>query len=119
MDKYALLKRTKEFALRVIQFVSSLPNNKVNNVLGYQLIKSGTSIGANYREAIRAESHNDFIHKIAIIEKEAGESQYWVELFEAAKIGDSTKRHWLYDECCELLAIFTATGKTAKAKRSD
>ena len=65
MDKQELEWRTKAFALRVIRFVASLPRNKVTDMRGYQLLKSGTSIGANYREANRAESRNDFIHKLA------------------------------------------------------
>ena len=78
--KNELESRTKAFALHIIKFVSNLPKNKTTDVLGYQLLKSGTSIGANYREARRAESTDDFIHKIAIVEKEANESKYWLEL---------------------------------------
>ena len=118
MDKRELEKRTKAFALRVIKFVSALPKNKVTNVMGYQLLKSGTSIGANYREANRAESHNDFIHKIGIVEKEASETQYWLELFEEANIGAPDERRWLLQESGELLAIFTASGRTAKSRRA-
>ena len=117
MDKKELEERTKRFALRIIHFVSELPRSKVTDVLGYQVLKSGTSIGANHREANRAESRNDFIHKIAIVEKEAAETQYWLELFEDADIGDSAERDWLVKECGELLAIFTASGKTAKEHR--
>jgi len=87
MDRQELEKRTKEFALRVMRFVGKLPKNKSTDVVGYQLLKSATSIGANYREANRAESHNDFIHKVGIVEKEAVESQYWLELLEEADIG--------------------------------
>jgi len=76
MNREELEKWTKEFALEIIRFVSALPKNKVTNVLGYQLLKSGTSVGANYREANRAESRNDFVHKIAIVEKETDETQY-------------------------------------------
>jgi four helix bundle protein len=115
MDKVELEERTKRFALRVIQFVSSLAKNKVSDVLGYQLLRSGASIGANYREANRAQSRNDFIHKIAIVEKEAAETQYWLELCEEAGIGGAVERRWLPKESGELLAIFTASGKTAKA----
>ena len=75
MNKWELEKRTKEFALRVIMFVANLPKNKVTDVLGYQLLKSATSIGANYREANRAESHDDFIHKVAIVEKETSKKR--------------------------------------------
>ena len=117
MNKKELEARTKSFALRVIKFVSALPKNEVNRVVGYQLLKSGTSIGANYREANRAESRKDFIHKIAIIEKEAAETQYWLELCVEADIGNPKQRQWLLKESGELLAIFTASGRTAKSRR--
>ena len=89
MDRAELETRTKEFALQIIRFVSALPKNKVTDVLGYQLLKSGTSIGANHREAGRAESRADFIHKITIAEKEAAETEYWLELFQEEGIGDA------------------------------
>ena len=116
MDKVELEQRTKVFALRVIRFVASVPKNKISDVLGYQLLKAGTSIGANYREANRAESRNDFIHKIAIVEKESSETQYWMELFEESNIGNPTDREWLLRESGELLAIFTSIGKSSKKK---
>jgi four helix bundle protein len=116
MDKVELEQRTKQFALRVIRFVAALPKNKVADVLGYQLLKAGTSIGANYREANRAVSRNDFINKIGIVEKEAAESEYWLELFDEASIGDVDERHWLLQEAGELLAIFTSIGKTTKSR---
>ena len=117
MDKWELEKRTKQFALRVIKFVGSLPPNSVTNVIGYQLVKAGTSIGSNYREANRAVSRNDFINKIGIVEKESAESEYWLELFDEADIGDPKERRWLLQESGELLAIFTSVGKTSKARR--
>ena len=88
MDKHELEQRTKGFALRIIRFVAALPKSKVSSVLGYQLLKSGTSIGANYREANRAESRNDFIHKIAIVEKEAAETVY-----ESSEKSNLPRRH--------------------------
>jgi len=118
MDKRGLEQRTKDFALRVVAFVSSLPKNRVTDVLGYQLLKAGTSIGANYREANRAESRNDFIHKIGIVEKEAAETCYWLELFEESKIGDPEALAWLKKEAGELLAIFTAIGKKCKSPKA-
>lgn len=117
MDKFELERRTKTFALRVISFVAELPKNKVTDVIGYQLLKAGTSIGSNYREANRAESRNDFIHKIAIVEKKAAETQYWLELSEESNIGKSTDRRWLLEESTELLAIFTSIGKTTKKRK--
>ena len=118
MDKEDLEKRTKAFALRVIHFVAALPRGRIADVLGYQLVKAGTSIGANYREANRAESRDDFIHKIGVTEKEAAETQYWLELFEGAGIGEPGDRSWLLQESGELLAIFTTIGKTSKTRRA-
>ena len=114
MDKRDLEKRTKQFALRVIKFVASLPKNSVTNVMGYQLIKAGTSVGANYREANRAESRNDFIHKIGVVEKEASGSQYWLELFEEANIGDVKDQRWLLQESGELLPFSPHQAKLPK-----
>jgi four helix bundle protein len=116
MKKEELEERTKVFALNVIKFVSNLPRSKVTDVLGYQLLKAGTSIGANYREANRAVSRADFINKISIVEKEASECQYWLELSEMAEIGAPEERRDLLKECNELLAIFTKIGKTTKDK---
>jgi four helix bundle protein len=118
MDKTELENRTKRFALKIIQFVATLPRNRVGDLITYQLAKAGTSIGANYREANRAESRNDFIHKIAIVEKESSESRYWLELCDDAALGDSAQRQWLLQEAGELLAIFTRSGRTAKARRT-
>jgi four helix bundle protein len=79
-------------------------------------VRCGPSGGTNYREANRAESHDDFIHKIGIVEKEASETCYWLELCEEACIGDATELRWLLKESNELLAIFTQIGKTAKSR---
>jgi four helix bundle protein len=117
MDKNELEKRTKRFALEIIKFVADLPKSKITDVLGYQLLKAGTSIGANYREANRAQSRQDFIHKIAIVEKESSETQYWLELFDASNIGDPASLSWLLSVSGELLAIFTSIGKTTKSRR--
>src|SRR5437763_5030916 len=84
-----LERRTRQFALKVISFVATLPKGRVGDVIEYQLVKAGTSVGANYREANRAESRNDFIHKIGLVEKEASESQYWIEICDEAKLGDA------------------------------
>ena len=116
MDKRELEKRTKRFALRIVKFVAALLSNKITNVLGYQLLKAGTSIGANYREANRAESRNDFIHKIGLVEKEAAETEYWLELFDESGIGNPSERRGLVQESGELLAIFTSIGKTTKSR---
>jgi four helix bundle protein len=87
------------------------------DVISYQLLKSATSIGANYREAVRAESRLDFIHKLGIVEKETNETLYWLELVQETyhKPGDIALET-LLKECHELLAIFTVSRKTAKRK---
>jgi len=117
MNRKELEERTKAFALRIARFVGELPRNKVSDVLGHQLLRAGTSIGANYREANRAESRGDFIHKIAIVEKEASETQYWLELLEELELGNPNERRWLLQESEELLAIFTSIGKTVKQRK--
>ena len=116
MDKAELEKRTKEFAIRIVGFVTEAPKGKVTDTLGIQLLRAGTSIGANYREANRAQSRNDFIHKIALVEKEAAETQYWLELFNDINIGSLEDRKWLLQESNALLAIFAKIGKTAKSR---
>ena len=117
MDRKELEQRTKDFALRVVRFVAGLPKNKVSDVLGYQLLKAATSVGANYREAGRAESRADFLHKMAIVEKEASETQYWLELCRDAPLGSPAEVATLYNESGQLLAIFTASNKTAKSRK--
>jgi four helix bundle protein len=118
MDKVELEKRTKRFALKIIAFVATLPQTKTCAIIEYQLVKAGTSVGANYREANRAESRADFIHKIAIVEKEASESGYWLEICDEAELGNADQRNWLLQESRELLAIFTSIGRTTKANRA-
>ena len=118
MNKIELENRTKQFALRIIAFAATLPTDRIGDVIRYQIVKAGTSVGANYREANRAESRNDFIHKIAIVEKEASETQYWLEICDEANFGETQQRVWLLQEAGELLAIFTSAGRTAKAARA-
>src|SRR5436189_4632430 len=114
MDKLELERRTKQFAIKINAFTATLPEGRIGDVIRYQLVKAGTSIGANYREANRAESRNDFIHKIGVVEKEAAETQYWLELSQEARLGSTQERQWLLQESGELLAIFTSIGKTTK-----
>ena len=117
MNKVELGQRTKRFSLNLMRFLQSLPKNYLGEAMGKQLLKSGTSIGANYREANRAESKADFIHKLAIVEKEASETLYWLELMLEAGIGANQEAIRLMQEAKELLAIFTAAGRTSKGLR--
>jgi four helix bundle protein len=117
MDKHELERRTKKFAVSVILFVEELPKKKTSDVLGYQLLKSGTSVGANYREANRAQSRADFVHKIGIVEKEIAETQYWLEVMEEVSLGDREARTTLLKEASELLSIFIAIGKSTRRNK--
>lgn len=103
--------RTKNFALNIIRLSTALPNTPEAVVVKNQMTKSGTSIGANYREANRARSRADFINKIKICESEASETQYWIEIIIEMGWVDKKKVNLIYDECSELLALFTAIGK--------
>src|SRR5438046_9176655 len=100
--------RTKRFALSVIRFSSSLPRTREGDVLARQLLRSATSIGANYREANRGVSRADFANKMGTVEKEAAETQYWLELLMESGISQTESAADLDKESTELLAIFVS-----------
>ena len=106
-----LEKRTRKFAVRIIRLSASLPNTPEARVVRNQITKSGTSMGANYREANRARSKADFKNKVKICESESSETQYWLEIIAEIRwlSWEQLKRD--YEECSELLAIFTSIGK--------
>jgi four helix bundle protein len=117
MTKEELKLRTKSFAIDSILFVNSLPKSKANDVMTYQLIKSATSVGANYRAACRGRSTAEFMSKLNIVLEEADETCYWYELIEKLNSGNQEEeRKRLFNEANELTAIFTATLKTLKNK---
>jgi len=118
MNSDELKKRTKAFALSVIRLVESLPRGCTADVIGRQLLRSGTSVGANYRSACRAKSTADFISKMGTVEEETDESLYWMELLIEADIVESVKLESLMNEANELLAITVSSIKTAKKKRN-
>jgi len=107
--------RTKKFSLGVIRYASKLPRSREVDILTRQLLRSATSIGANYREANRGVSRADFVNKIGIIQKEAAETQYWLELLIESGLGATESASGLLEESRELLAIFTSSGKTLRA----
>ena len=111
-----LEERTLTFGVSVVRFVSALPKSDTGSVIGRQLLKSGTSIGANYREANRAESRDDFIHKTALVLKESSETRYWLELCERVSLGEPAKIAPLLKESSELLAIFATINRRAKGR---
>ncbi|WP_299497686.1 four helix bundle protein [Mucilaginibacter sp.] len=109
-----LKRRAQKFAVDVIKFIESLPSGRSLNVLANQILRSSTSVGANYRAACKGKSTADFINKIVICEEEADESIYWFDLMEEAGLVSSSIIAPLKKEANELTAIFTAIGKTAK-----
>jgi len=111
-----LKQRTKEFSLRVIRLTEALPNTRTADVIGRQLLRSGTSVGANYRAASRAKSPADFIAKMGIVEEEADESLFWMELLIDANLVPEEKLAALMQEANELVAITVASINTTKQK---
>src|SRR6266487_6123194 len=112
--KKDLEQRTKSFALAVIKFSSLLPRTREAEVLSRQLLRSATSIGANYREANRGVSRADFVNKIGTVQKEAAETQYWIEMLMESGISKTESAADLHKESTELLAIFVSIGKRLK-----
>lgn len=115
MTSKELKDRTKEFAFRIIKLIELFPKTRSADVIGKQLLRSACSVGANYRSACRAPSFAHFISKINIVEEEADESLYWLELSLKATLSSEENTSPLIQEANELTAIFTATRKTAKA----
>jgi four helix bundle protein len=116
VEKADLMQRTKAFALRVMKLVDSLPNTKAGRTIGNQIIRSATSVGANYRAAQRGRSKAEFIAKLGICLEEIDESCYWLELIMESGMLAEPKVKPLHAEAHELTAIFTAASKTAKQK---
>ena len=114
-ERQDLRARTTAFALRVLKMASALPKSQIARTLGGQVLRSGTSVGANYREAYRARSKAEFISKLGDCLRELEETAYWLELLSAAEIVKPARLRDLRKECDELLAIFTTISKNAKA----
>lgn len=114
MDKQEMLSRTKRYAIRIIKLVAALPKNMVAQELGRQLLRSGTSVGANYRAAHRARSTAEFIAKMGIVEEEADESGYWLELITETGCIKPSRLRDLMQETEELLKIVVATIRSKK-----
>ncbi|MCB8953445.1 MAG: four helix bundle protein [Ardenticatenales bacterium] len=113
----ALRERTKQYALRIIRLYGSLPATTEADVIGRQLLRSGTSIGANYREAYRARSAGEYVAKLGICLQELDESGYWLELLADAGIFSPDKLAPLQDETNQLIALLTTIVKKRKKER--
>lgn len=116
--KQDLRKRTKDFALRIIRLYSSLPKSTVAQVMGKQILRSGTSVGAHYREAYRSRSDAEFISKIEGGLQELEETVYWMELLIESDTVPATKLNSLMQEASELTAIFVSSVKSAKQRKN-
>ncbi|MBU3914388.1 four helix bundle protein [bacterium] len=118
MDKEKLKLRTKQFAFRVIKLTEALPQKQSGLVIGKQLIRSGTSVGANYRSACYGRSKAEFIAKMGIALEEADESAYWMELIIEAELLSKNQVESLLKEANELAAILYASIKTARKNKA-
>ena len=114
MNEQEFKDRTKALALRVVRLVEALPKNGAAQVIGKQLLRSGTSIGANYRAACRAKSNPDILAKLAVVEEEADESLYWMELLIEADIVPASRLTDLMKETNEIIAMTVASIKTLR-----
>src|ERR1035441_647569 len=113
-DFEELQSRTKRFALRVVKLYRSLPKSNEARILGKQLLRSGTSVGANYRAACRARSRAEFVAKLGIVLEEADETVFWLELLQESGIVTARKLGPLIQEASELTSIFVASICTSK-----
>jgi four helix bundle protein len=117
MNPEALKKRTRDFGLRVIRFVDSLPKSRISDVVGRQLLRCGTSVGANYRAACRARSRADFIAKMKIVEEECDEALYWIELLVESNQVRPPLVQGLSSEGEAILSVVVASIKTARSRK--
>ncbi len=113
MNETELKNRTKQFGLRVIKLIDALPKTTAGFAIGKQLIRAATSVGANYRAACRGKSRADFIAKLAIVEEEADEADFWLELIIEGKLLPKKRVALLLQESLEIVAIMVASRKSA------
>ena len=113
MDKAELLQQTKDFSLRILKLVDHLPRTAAGRAIAAQLVRSATSIGANYRAACRARSRAEFAAKIGTVAEEADETVYWLELIIEGQLLPKSKADLLCSEANELTAIFTSARRTS------
>ncbi len=118
MDEQEFKDRTKKLGLRVIRLVEALPKNPTGQGIGKQLLRSATSIGANYRAACRAKSTADILNKLKIVEEEADETLYWLELIAEAELIPATRLTDLMQETGEIIAMTVASIKTLRQQQS-
>ena len=118
MDSTELKERTIQFAVRVLKFADALPNKPSGRTIAGQMARSGCSVAANYRAALRGKSHADFINKITTVLEEADETDFWIEIAKRAALVSSKRVGNLQAEAVELIKIFSATRRTARNHKS-
>jgi len=118
MNESEMKQRTKEFALRVLKLADALPKTRSGNAIAAQIVRSGTSVAANYRALCRAKSRADFVNKTSIVEEEADESCFWLELLVAAGLLGIRRVQPLLREGDEITAILVASRKTATSRQT-
>ncbi len=116
MDERRFKERTKQSALRVIRVVEGLPRNRSADIIGRQLLRSATSVGANYRAACRGKSASDVVAKLGIVEEEADESIYWMELLIEGGLVSADRLKELLEETNQIVAMTVASIKTLRAR---
>lgn len=114
MPQFNLKDRTKAFALEVVALVEDLPRGRSVEAIGNQLLRSGTSVGANYRAACHARSRREFVAKLGIVEEEADESQFWMDLIIARGWAETDRVTKLRDEARQLVSIIVTSIRTAR-----
>ena len=117
MKPEEIMKRTFDLAVRIIRLTEALPKSRVSDVIARQLIRCGTSVGANYRAACRARSRADFIAKLGIVEEETDECQYWLDLIVHTGLMHEGRVAVLKAEAGEILAIMVASIRTARSHK--
>lgn len=113
MNEAQMKQRTKAFTLRVLKLVDAMPDTRCGNAVANQLVRSGSSVGANYRALCRAKSRADFTHKTTIVEEEADESSFWLEITMEAELLAKGRVQPLLDEANQITAMMVASRKTA------
>lgn len=117
MDEHEMKERTKRFALRILKLADALPKSRSGNAIANQVVRSGTSVAANYRALCRAKSRADFVNKASIVEEEADESCFWLELMIESDLLPAPPIQPLLTEANELTAMLVAARKTAARAR--
>ena len=113
MTEAEMKQQTQRFALRILKHAEALPSNRTGHAIANQIVRSGTSVAANYRALCRSKSRADFVNKTSIIEEEADETAFWLEMIRDAGLASSKQIQPLLNEANELVAILVASRKTA------